>query len=266
MLTTITGPEACNAVPRPAVMRSRRVVLSVGDIFALDDAVIEAYTEDERFIPSVPVDFFDNFPSNVAFERIDQPVGVAYRAKRPGLKVIKVRHYCDGSLNESLVIEIRNEGDLFIDHHGCLGEGCEYGRMYRTGSTRTVYEQSSTESAVIGDIPAGKVLLARDGEVHAVPTRFIVDREFEEFKPGDEVFALTYAGEGWWRVFHNGELTKADFGFSPYGGNTCDKPKQCWGHLEKPSQTTWWMHVIWEDSVEGWIIADDQMRAIDNKW
>jgi len=38
-------------------------------------------------------------------------------------------------------------------------------------------------------------------------------------------------GEGWYKVFFNGELTEADLGFSPWGGKTCDRPSRCWGHL-----------------------------------
>jgi len=63
-------------------------------------------------------------------------------------------------------------------------------------------------------------------------------------------------------------LTEADLGFSPWGGSagkTCDKPQHCWGHLTRELEFTGWLRVITETSLEGWVIADDSMRAIDNR-
>ena len=159
-------------------------------------------------------------------------------------------------------------GIVYIDKHACPGEGCSFCTLYKAVSTVTVYEQPSTEVAVTGSVQPGDTFISKDGEVHTVPTPFIVDRANGKFQPGDEVLALTYTGEGWYKVFHNGELTGADLGFSPWGGTgakSCDNPEYCWGHLARELEFTWWLYIITEDSIEGWVIADDSMRAIDNR-
>jgi hypothetical protein len=157
---------------------------------------------------------------------------------------------------------------VYVDKGACPGEGCEYCALHVAKSDVAVYKEPSAKSERLGVIPAGDTFISKTGEVHTVPTRFEVHREHGGIKPGDEVFVLTYLGEGHFRVYHNGELTGADLGFSPWGGSggkTCDNPRYCWGQLEKELEFTWWMWVISESSLEGWVIADDAMRQIDNR-
>ena len=161
-----------------------------------------------------------------------------------------------------------SDGDVYIDQHACPGEGCGFCALYKAVSTVTVYEKPSNESAIVGNVEPADTFLSKDGEVHTVATPFVVDREHEQFKPGDEVLALTYGGEGWFQVYHNGELTRADLNFSPWGGSggkTCDNPQHCWGHLTRELEFTWWLRVITETHLEGWVIADRSMRQIDNE-
>jgi hypothetical protein len=164
---------------------------------------------------------------------------------------------------------LAEERDIFIDSGACPGEGCGYCSLYVAVSDVPVYDKPTLQSRQLGTIPSGDTFVSKQGEVHTVPTRFEVHREHEGIKPGDEVFALTYLGEGDFRIFHNGELTQADLGFSPWGGGagkTCDKPKYCWGRLTKELEFTWWIWVIAESSLEGWVVGDDSMREIQNKW
>ena len=161
------------------------------------------------------------------------------------------------------------EQEIFVDSGACPGEGCGYCALYVARSDVPVYDKPSMKSKQLGEIPSGDTFVSKTGEVHTVPTRFEVHREHKSIKPSDEVFALTYLGEGYFRIFHNGSLTQADLGFSPWGGSagkTCDKPQYCWGHLSKELEFTWWMWVIAESSLEGWVVADDSMREIQNKW
>lgn len=166
-------------------------------------------------------------------------------------------------------VQAAAEMDVYVDAGACPGEGCEYCALYVAKSEVPVYESPSIESKRLGVIPADDTFIARTGAVHTVPIKFDVHREHKGIKPGDEVFALTYLGEGYFRIYHNGELTQADLGFSPWGGSTgkiCDEPKYCWGRLEKELEFTWWMSVIAESSLEGWVIADSSMQQVQNKW
>jgi hypothetical protein len=159
------------------------------------------------------------------------------------------------------------EHEIFVDSGACPGEGCGYCFLYVATSAVTVYEKPSLASIKLGEISSGDTFVSKSGEVHTVPTRFEVHQEHDGVRPGDEVFALTYLGEGHYRIFHNGSLTQADLGFSPWGGsagNTCDNPEYCWGRLVNELEFTWWMWVIAESGVAGWVVADDSMREIEN--
>lgn len=126
--------------------------------------------------------------------------------------------------------------DVFIDPGECPGEGCSYCQLYNSSKDLDLLEKPSTEAKVVGRIKSGEAFLSKTGEVHTIPTRFDVHEESGSLKPGDEVYALTYSGEGHFRVFHNGELKDADLGFSPWGGSggkTCDKTEYCFGRLTK---------------------------------
>ena len=159
--------------------------------------------------------------------------------------------------------------DVFIDRGACPGEGCKYCEIYSAGAELTLYDKPSTESNAIGRLLVGEIFLAQTGEVHTVPTRFEVREASGPFRPGDEVFALTYGGEGWFRVFHNGMLIDASLGFSPWGGGagkTCDKPEFCFGQLTKELEFYWWMYVLSESGEQGWVIHDRSMRWIEPKY
>ncbi len=159
--------------------------------------------------------------------------------------------------------------EIFVDSGACPGEGCGYCGLYVALSDVPVYEKPSRTSRKHGEIPSGDTFISKRGEVHTIPTRFEIHREHKDFKASDEVFALTYLGEGYFRVFLNGTLTQANLGFSPWGGSggkTCNNPKRCWGRLVKELEFTWWIWVIAESSMEGWVVGDDSMRQIQNKW
>ncbi len=155
--------------------------------------------------------------------------------------------------------------DVYVDPGACPGEGCGYCNLYLAQAEVAVYEKPSLESERVGSLNLGDAFVAKSGEVHTVPTRFEVHREHEGISPGDEVYALTYLGEGYFRVFHNGELKSADLGFSPWGGSggkTCNEPAYCWGRLAAELDFTWWLWVVSETGLSGWVAADDTVREV----
>jgi hypothetical protein len=161
-----------------------------------------------------------------------------------------------------------NDVDVYVDKGACPGEGCEYCALYVAKTDVPVYEEASIGSNKLGVITVADTFIARTGEVHTVPTRFEVHREHDGIGPEDEVFALTYVGEGYFRIFLNGELQTADLGFSPWGGSggkTCDNPAYCWGRLVRELEFTWWMWVVAESGLTGWVIADDSIAQIDGR-
>jgi len=102
--------------------------------------------------------------------------------------------------------------------------------------------------------------------VHVVPAKFNVYKDFNQFKVGDEVFLLTYLGEGYFKIRHNGAESQGDFGFSPWGGSwdgKCDDPELCSGGLDDGYEWTWWLYVTTEKSMYGWIQYSDDLRYTD---
>jgi hypothetical protein len=155
---------------------------------------------------------------------------------------------------------------VFVDAGACPGEGCGYCALYAAKVDLPVFDKPSTSAKRVGEMHAGDTFISKTGEVHTIPTRFEVHKGSGPFKPGDDVYAVTYLGEGYFRVFHNGELVRADLGFSPWGGGagkTCDKPKYCFGQLSKELEFTWWIFVLSETGLEGWVVANESIRWIE---
>lgn len=157
------------------------------------------------------------------------------------------------------------EEDLFIDKGACPGERCTYCEIIRATSEFTIYKAASKDSERIGRISVGDVFISKSGEVHTLPEPFTVIKERGIFKPGDEVFILTYSGEGYYRVRHNGKLVSgADLGDHPWSDRPIwrcnDDDQYCWGELSGPIQSIWWIYVQSENGAEGWIAYLDSFK------
>jgi hypothetical protein len=146
---------------------------------------------------------------------------------------------------------------VFVDKGACPGEGCTYGERWIAKEQARLRAGPSREAEQTVAVQPGEEVVTVSGEVHTVPSKFVVRREHEGFRPGDEVLVYTYLGEGWFRLRHNGELKKADLGFSPWGGSAgrrCEEDPRCWGILEELLQFDWWVLVRTSSGVEGWVL------------
>lgn len=156
------------------------------------------------------------------------------------------------------------EQKIFIDRGACPGEWCSYCGLYVSNADIDVYKSPSFDAEVVGKVRSGEAFITKTGEVHTSPGRFNIFQEHEIFKPGDEVYVLTYMGEGYFRVRHNGVLTEAELGFSAWGPDdgVCDWSDGCWGGLEKPLNFTWWLNIVSHGEIQGWIINTSSIREI----
>jgi hypothetical protein len=157
------------------------------------------------------------------------------------------------------------EEEMFIDRGACPGERCIYCALYVADADIVVYKSPSYGAEKIGKIKSGDAFITKTGEVHTAPGRFTVFQKYKKFKPGDEVYVLTYLGEGFFRVRHNGELREAELGFSPWDGSwngQCDSSDTCWGGLEEKLNYTWWLNIVSEKEVQGWIVYSSSAREI----
>ncbi len=158
---------------------------------------------------------------------------------------------------------LADDAGLYIDKGACPGERCTYCTMYVAEKDIVLRKSPSMEAEEAGIVKAGDALLAGSGEVHVVPAKFNVYKDFDQFKPGDEVFLLTYLGEGYFKIQHNGEESQGSFGFSPWGGSwdgKCDDPEVCFGGLDNGYEWTWWLYVTTEKGMYGWIPYSYDLR------
>jgi hypothetical protein len=159
-----------------------------------------------------------------------------------------------------------DEPEIYIDKGACPGERCTYCTLYVAKSDIVLRKNPSMEAEEAGIIKAGDALVARNGEVHVVPAKFNVYKDFNQFKAGDEVYLLTYLGEGYFKIRHNTVESQGDFGFSPWGGSwdgECDDPDACVGGLDDGYEWTWWLYVTTEKGMYGWIPESDELQYTD---
>ncbi len=140
----------------------------------------------------------------------------------------------------------------FIDKGACPGESCGYGK-WRTEKTTIAYARPSTKARVVGKYLAGTNVKAMTGFVSLIPRRFVVKRQYEQYKPGDVLWVYTYLGEGFFKVRSKGKWRIENLNFSPWGGSNgkrCELTDHCWGELDRVLKITWWIKV---KSAQGWV-------------
>lgn len=155
------------------------------------------------------------------------------------------------------------EPEIFVDKGACPGERCTYCTLYVAKKDIVLRTEPSESAEEVGVIKSGDALVAKTGEVHVVPARFNVYQAFEQFKPGDDVFLLTYVGEGYFKIRHNGVVSTGDFGFSPWSRSFkrgCDDRESCVGELNDDYEWTWWLYVTSETGLYGWVVQSEDLK------
>jgi hypothetical protein len=143
---------------------------------------------------------------------------------------------------------------FFNDRGACPFECCTY-RRWKTVRTTVLYERPDVRSRQVGRALAGSRVRAVTGEVHTVPSRFVVKKKHEQYQPGDILWVYTYQGEGYFKVWFKGRMYQEELIFSPYGGSSgrrCEESEQCWGELDKPLNSVWWIKIKLADGRTGW--------------
>lgn len=143
---------------------------------------------------------------------------------------------------------------VYIDEGACPGEGCTFGTWKVKGET-ILYAEPNEKSKRTGKCHPGTEVSALTGQVNTGAGKFTVKKKNEEFNPGDIIWVYTYSGEGYFKVWVNGEFKEIKLGFSPWGGSSgtrCEVETYCWGELEKELNFTWWVKIQNVDGTIGW--------------
>jgi len=132
----------------------------------------------------------------------------------------------------------QNPPKVHIDKGACPFECCTY-REWVARTDVTLLDVPNGK-AVVGQIKKGEKVLALTGEVHSVPLPIVVHKDYLEagVKAGDTIYLLHYIGEGFWKVWHKGNVVEIDD--LPVKG---PKPK-----------TTWWVKLKTSSGTIGWSV------------
>ena len=143
----------------------------------------------------------------------------------------------------------------YVDHGACPFECCTY-RQWSVEKDTIIRAAPTRHSEKVAILKKGMTVDALTGDVDVVPSRLHVKKTHDTDKPGDVLWVYTYLGEGFFKVWRNGEMVEEELEFSAYPGgipdNRCSDRPSCWGELDEPLQMTWWIKLRTHDGVEGW--------------
>lgn len=128
---------------------------------------------------------------------------------------------------------------VFIDKGACPFECCTYGEWTVEKDVDLLDEINGRK--VVARAKKGEIVRGVTGEVHTIPLKIKVSLDStsassSELRDGDEVYLLTYQGEGFWKVWKNGKVI--DGVFEREG-------------KERP-QSVWWVQIKLKDGKTGW--------------
>lgn len=158
---------------------------------------------------------------------------------------------------------------IYVDKGACPGEGCGYGDNWKVKKDTALLAEPDDRSKKVGNCNKGSEVLAETGEVHTKRGEFKVKKEHGQFKPGDTLWVYTYYGEGFFKVWVNGEFKNLELSFSPWGGSPgarCESaPSLCWGELKEKLEFSWWVQIKTPNGVTGWTRRTDNFDTSGEK-
>ena len=136
----------------------------------------------------------------------------------------------------------------FIQRDICPFECCQYGK-WTARSPLMAFKREGDDSNISFTIRTGEEFTAISGNVHIVKLGIIViNKAVGVFNKGDEIYILSYRGEGEYDLWFNGNKLR----------NTAD----VWAHgtLKQSPKFIWWVAIINKDGQQGWL----KIRNISN--
>jgi len=155
----------------------------------------------------------------------------------------------------------------YVDKGACPFECCTY-REWKVERLTVLRSEPKQDGASIGRVKRGDLVTALTGNVVTVPARFRVKRDHDGYRRGDAFWVYTYVGEGFFKVWHDGQMEEEQLDFSPSaddtGGDRCQKSERlCWGELDTPLKMTWWIKLRTTRGLEGWSSEHENFSGSD---
>ncbi len=138
----------------------------------------------------------------------------------------------------------------YIQNNVCPFECCQYGKWIAKSRLKA-YKTEGDSSTIAFTIKPGEQFTAIKGNVHVVKLGIVVITEsFDIFSKGDNVFVLSYKGEGFYDVWYKGKVLKDIEQFWPD-----ELSKQTGKSRSKQlPEMIWWVLVKNEAGKQGWLM------------
>jgi hypothetical protein len=133
----------------------------------------------------------------------------------------------------------------YIDKGVCPFECCTY-RDWTVNEGVVLVDQPNGKR-IVARIHKGEIVQAITGEVHSIPLRVVAGHDHPDagVKAGDVIYILHYIGEGYSKVWHNGQLVEID--------NVSDKDPHY----------TWWVKLKTSSGIVGWTTSHNNFSNQD---
>jgi hypothetical protein len=163
--------------------------------------------------------------------------------------------------------EAENHPAVYVDEGVCPFECCTYGK-WRADTATVLLSAPTRQARAVGQVAAGSSIDAVGGKVITEAGRFVVTRDHDKHHRGDVLWVYTYIGEGYFRVWHAGRMGQEQLEFSPAEGGTsgdrCQESERwCWGKLDRPLRTKWWVRLRTDRGSEGWTDKPENFTGSD---
>lgn len=139
---------------------------------------------------------------------------------------------------------------VYIDRGACPFECCTY-RAWTVDADTELYDRPG--GARLGVVlKRGERVSGLTGEVRVRPQLVNVLEDHQPFAKGDVFYLLTPIGEGFFRIWYRGKVSKVEVhAFPPEGPRFCPT-RECWAKPEGDYRYKWWVRVRSESGTDGW--------------
>ena len=145
-----------------------------------------------------------------------------------------------------------------IDEGVCPFECCTY-RQWTVEQTTPAFERPDPSSPIVGSFNPGQRVVGLTGRVETyrpgnvrVVKSYLSEISGRAYQPSDLLWVYTYLGEGFFKVWYQGQMFEEEVAFVHHGMGgwiRCAEQNSCWGQVVDLPDSSWWVKVR---SLDGW--------------
>lgn len=170
-------------------------------------------------------------------------------------------------------IAIKSPHLPFEDVGACPFEGCVYREWIATRNT-DIYKKRNVSSLVLFHVKEGEWINALDGVVVTRQPGIVLLRKAVELttisnlkiviaQPGDQLYLLTYFGEGFWKAWYKNQMVEVLDGTFFMELDGCRNNPDCTGEIVSKWDYVWWIKIKNSRGQVGWTNQDGHFNNKD---